>query len=59
MAQDLQRHYNITVTIQDPGLKDLTFSSTLDNQPLEEVLEELQIVLDIQYSHQNDQVTFL
>ena len=59
VAQDLQRHYNITVTIQDPGLKDLTFSSTLDNQPLEEVLEELQIVLDIQYSHQNDQVTFL
>ncbi|MCG8387277.1 MAG: DUF4974 domain-containing protein [Cytophagales bacterium] len=59
VIHDLQRHYNITITIQDPGLKDLTFSSTLDNQALEEVLEELHIVLDIQYSHQNDQVTFL
>ncbi len=58
VVDDLVRFYDVDMKITSNHLSDLTYTSVLNNQPLEEVLEELQIVLDINYSYQNNRVTF-
>ena len=58
VVQDLARYYRIPMRIDNNQLKDLTFTSTLNRQPLEEVLEELRATLAIDYTYQNHQVTF-
>ena len=57
VVQDLTRYYRVPMRIDNDQLNDLTFTSTLNRQPLEEVLAELQATLDIDYTYQNHQVT--
>ena len=59
VVRDLTRHYEVPMRIDNEELNDLTFTSTLDRQPLEEVLEELRAILDIDYTYQDEQVTLL
>ena len=58
VVQDLSGYYRIPMRIANDTLDDLTFTSTLNRQPLEEVLEELQMTLNIDYTYQANQVTF-
>ena len=58
VVQDLSGYYRIPMRIANGTLDDLTFTSTLNRQPLKEVLEELQMTLNIDYTYQANQVTF-
>ena len=58
IAQDLERHYQVPIQLDDEALNHLRLTSTFQNQPLEAVLEEISMVLDIQYSHENNQILF-
>ncbi len=53
----LSSYYNREF-IMDPGVdKDLVFTSTIDNQELEDVLEELSLVLELKITYNPDAIT--
>jgi len=49
-------HYNQEILLDNSVDKQLTFTSTIENQELDSVLEELSLVLGISYTYQEDKV---
>ncbi len=49
VAKELERWYNVEVTIEDEVLKDYTFRATFNNEPIEEVLNLLSRTSPLKY----------
>ncbi|MEM9671015.1 MAG: FecR domain-containing protein [Bacteroidota bacterium] len=58
VVRDIARHYKVTVQIDNQALRDLQLTSTFQHQSLATVLEEIAIVLDINYTYQDKHITF-
>jgi transmembrane sensor len=58
VLNQLQSHYQIKMELDKSVPEDLSFTSILDNQELESVLDELSLVLGLVYRIENDQVIF-
>ena len=52
----LERHYKLNIELDGSVSRELTFTSVIDNQEIEAVLEEISLVLGISYTFQDDQV---
>ena len=48
VVADLNRHYGKVIQLASPALESCTLTSTFREQPLEEILQELQLVLPVQ-----------
>ena len=53
----LEEHYNRELTLDYNIPDDLTFTSTIDNQELEDVLEEMSLVLELTITYNPDTIT--
>jgi len=53
----LETHYNRTILFDENISDDLTFTSTIDNQELEDVLEEMSLVLGLIITYNPDTIT--
>ena len=58
VCRQLEAHYEITIVLHKSVPSDLTFTSTMDNQDLESVLDEISMVLRLDYTHNEDKVEF-
>ena len=58
VCRQLEAHYEITCVLHESVPGDLSFTSTLDNQDLESVLDEISLVLRLDYSYEDDKVVF-
>ena len=58
VCRQLEAHYEITFVLHESVPGDLAFTSTLDNQDLESVLDEISMVLGLDYSYEDDKVVF-
>ena len=58
VLRQLQSHYNIDLELDKSVPDDLSFTSTLDNQDLESVLDEISLVLGLEYRYENEKVVF-
>lgn len=58
VCRQLEDHYEIEIEMQENVPRSLTFTSTLDNQDLESVLEEISMVLGLHYTFENSKVVF-
>lgn len=58
VTQDIARHYQTSVKLEDEELRQLRLTSVFQHQPLEVVLEEIAVVLDINYTYENNQIIF-
>ena len=56
--RQLQAHYEIEIVLHKTIPDDLSFTSTLDNQDLEGVLDEISMVLGLEYSYENEKIVF-
>jgi transmembrane sensor len=54
----IEAHYEIEIVTDESVPSDLTFTSTMDNQDLESVLDEISMVLRLDYTHDEDKVEF-
>jgi ferric-dicitrate binding protein FerR (iron transport regulator) len=54
---DLGKYFNRNFSIEGEGLEELRYTSTIDNQDLESVLEEFKLVLGLEYSIEGEEVT--
>ncbi|MDR1098540.1 MAG: FecR domain-containing protein [Tannerella sp.] len=54
LAVKLERRYNVRITFTDEALKDFSFSGTLEDETLEQVLKAIRLSAPIHYTiHQN------
>ena len=58
VIRQLQAHYEIAFVLHKSVPRDLTFTSILDNQDLDSVLDEISMVLGLDYSYEDDKVVF-
>jgi len=58
VIKQLQAHYEIAFVLHKSIPRDLTFTSILDNQDLDSVLDEISMVLGLDYSYEDDKVVF-
>jgi len=58
VCEQLEAHYEITFVLHKSVPGDLSFTSTIDNQDLESVLDEISLVLGLNYSYKDDKVVF-
>jgi len=58
VCRQLEAHYEITIVLHKSVPRDLSFTSTLDNQDLESVLDEISMVLGLDYRYENDEIVF-
>ena len=58
VLRQLQSHYNIDMELDKSVPDDLSFTSTLDNQDLDSVLDEISLVLGLDYRYENEKVIF-
>jgi len=56
--RQLEAHYEIDFVLHRSVPRNLTFTSIMDNQDLESVLNEISMVLGLDYSHEDDKVVF-
>jgi len=56
--RQLGAHYEIEIVLHKSAPRNLTFTSILDNQDLESVLDEISMVLGLDYSYEDDKVVF-
>ena len=56
--RQLQAHYEVAFVLHKSVPRDLTFTSILDNQDLDSVLDEISMVLGLDYSYEDDKVVF-
>jgi transmembrane sensor len=54
----IEAHYEIEIVTDESVPSDLTFTSTMDNQDLKSVLDEISMVLRLDYTHDEDKVEF-
>jgi hypothetical protein len=55
-ADQLEEHYNRTIILDKGISKDMVFTSTIDNQKLEDVLEEISLVLELTITYNPDNI---
>ncbi|MEM6841379.1 MAG: FecR domain-containing protein [Bacteroidota bacterium] len=58
VAQDIARHYQVSIQLEDEAISELQITSVFQNEPLESVLEEISALLDIRYTLENNQINF-
>jgi transmembrane sensor len=58
VLKQLQAHYEIEIVLDQSVPGDLSFTSTLDKQELESVLDEISLVLGLEYNYENEKVVF-
>ena len=58
VCRQIEAHYEITIELHENVPGDLSFTSTLDNQDLESVLDEISLVLGLDYRYEDDKVVF-
>jgi len=58
VLKQLEAHYEVEIVLQKNVGRKLTFTSILDNQDLESVLEEISMVLGLDYSYKDHKVVF-
>jgi len=58
VCMQLKAHYEIDIVIHKSVPRNLTLTSILDNQDLESVLDEISMVLGLDYSYEDDKVVF-
>ena len=58
VSRQLEAHYEIDFVLHKSVPRNLTFTSILDNQDLESVLDEISLVLGLDYSYEDDKVVF-
>lgn len=56
VLSDLQSHYKMDIVLQPDVNRDLCFTSIIDNQELESVLDEISLVLGLEYAYVEKQV---
>ena len=58
VLKQLQVHYKIEIVLDQSVPGDLSFTSTLDKQELQSVLDEISLVLGLDYRYENEKVVF-
>lgn len=58
VIKQVQEHYEIEIVLHKSVPENLTFTSTLDKQNLESVLDEISMVLGLDYHYENEKVVF-
>lgn len=58
VIKQVQEHYEIEIVLDKSVPENLTFTSTLDKQNLESVLDEISMVLGLDYHYENEKVVF-
>jgi len=58
VCKQLQEHFGVEILLNNSVPGELTFTSTLDNQDLDSVLDEISLVLGLKYSYENGKVVF-
>jgi ferric-dicitrate binding protein FerR (iron transport regulator) len=58
VLRQLQEHYGTEIVLDKSVPKDLFFTSTLENQDLESVLDEISMVLNLEYRYENERIIF-
>lgn len=56
VLKQLQAHYETEIVLHESVPGELTFTSTLDNQDLESVLDEIALVLGLEYIYEDEKV---
>ena len=59
VVDQLIKFYKQPIVLKDQSRGDYKYTSTIDNQPLDEVLEEITLVFDLDYAIKNDTVFIL
>ncbi len=57
VAEELAHHYKKSIQIRDSEIRKLQVTTTIDNQPLQDVLDEITLVLGLRYEVRNDSIT--
>ena len=57
LVKKLERHYNVTFTIEYTGLQDKRFTGKFDVEPIEEILEVFSRTNAFKYTIEKDQIT--
>lgn len=57
VVDQLEKHYNREIILDKNTPDDIVFTSTIDNQKLEDVLEEMSMVLELTITYNPDNVT--
>jgi ferric-dicitrate binding protein FerR (iron transport regulator) len=58
VINELQAHYQVEMELHMNVPEKLSFTSTIDNQDLESVLDEIALVLGLEYRYENEKVVF-
>lgn len=58
VLKQLQEHYGIEIVLHSSVPREILFTSTMDNQDLESVLDEISMVLDLNYRYEDEKVIF-
>jgi ferric-dicitrate binding protein FerR (iron transport regulator) len=58
VLKQLAVHYQINIEFDESVPQELSFTSTIDNQELEDVLDEVSLVLGLEYRYENEKVVF-
>ena len=58
VVRQLKAHYEINVILHKSVSKEQTFTSTVEKQDLKSVLDEIALVLGLNYSYENETVVF-
>lgn len=53
---ELSKHYHREIVLEDPEGEEILFTSIIDNQELESVLDEIQLVLGLEYKFDGEKV---
>ena len=53
VVNQLENHYKMKILLDEDVPADLQFTSTIDNQELESVLEEMSMVLGLEITYEN------
>lgn len=58
VVRQLKAHYEINIILHNSVSKELAFTSTVEKQDLNNVLDEIAMVLGLSYSYENETVVF-
>ena len=58
VCDELEDFYGIEIVLHQSVPRDLTFTSTLNNQELESVLDEISMVLGLAYRYDEQRILF-
>ena len=56
VINDLVDYYKMSIILDDVDVEKYKITATFDNQPFEEVLEEIMLIVDLEYTIENDTV---